>query len=209
MTDQDSVDAGRRDCLHPRARHVHGTRLAYLMDECRCFGCRIANSRTLARKRAGGTVAEHAWATPAGIQRRLEALHTIGWTAVALAHQLGVTPQAIRQLREYPRARSYAYTLAAVTALYDDLWDKPALGEQADRARARAKSNGWMPPLAWDDDTIDDPAAIPSTPSNGARDIAPCGTPAAYRRHRRHGEQADEACLRAERRRNAGRSAAA
>ncbi|WP_406516355.1 hypothetical protein OH809_45370 (plasmid) [Streptomyces sp. NBC_00873] len=33
----------------------------------------------------------------------------------------------------------------------------------AERARRRAQADGWYGPLAWDDDTIDDPAAVPQT----------------------------------------------
>jgi hypothetical protein len=29
-------------------------------------------------------------------------------------------------------------------------------------ASARAARNGYLPPLVWDDDTIDDPAAVPA-----------------------------------------------
>jgi hypothetical protein len=34
----------RRDCTHPRARHVHGTRVAYVKDCCRCTDCTAANT---------------------------------------------------------------------------------------------------------------------------------------------------------------------
>jgi hypothetical protein len=51
--------------------------------------------------------------------------------------------------------------------VYDQLWDKePPRGTRYERSNATAasrwaKSNGWVPPLAWDDDTIDNPDAIP------------------------------------------------
>ena len=34
-------------------------------------------------------------------------------------------------------------------------------GPGAERARSTAKRKGWAPPMAWDDDTIDDPQAKP------------------------------------------------
>ena len=37
------LDRGRRDCLHPEAPHLHGTRVAYVTDRCRCTRCRAAN----------------------------------------------------------------------------------------------------------------------------------------------------------------------
>jgi hypothetical protein len=53
---------------------------------------------------------------------------------------------------------------------------------------------------AWMDDLPDEAPAGP-----GRAASSPCGTSAAYRRHRRRGEQACAACLAAERSRNAGR----
>ena len=35
----------KRDCLHPRARHQHGTSLAYDKDGCRCWPCTHDHSR--------------------------------------------------------------------------------------------------------------------------------------------------------------------
>ena len=46
----------------------------------------------------------------------------------------------------------------AVTRVYDELWDTPGPSE-AGRRRSRAR--GCPPPMAWDDDTIDDPRAVP------------------------------------------------
>ncbi|WP_329123945.1 hypothetical protein [Streptomyces sp. NBC_01353] len=31
------------------------------------------------------------------------------------------------------------------------------------KTRLRAQRSGWAPPLAWDDDTIDDPHGVPQT----------------------------------------------
>ena len=36
----------RRDCTHPRARHMHGTRVAYVKDRRRCTNCTAANTAT-------------------------------------------------------------------------------------------------------------------------------------------------------------------
>lgn len=38
------VDGPRVDCAHKRARHVHGSRQAYVLDWCRCRPCREANN---------------------------------------------------------------------------------------------------------------------------------------------------------------------
>jgi hypothetical protein len=67
-----------RECVHPRARHVHGTRAAYVADRCRCMACRRANRLAAAgRRRAivygcwrpyseAGQVREHVLALRAG-----------------------------------------------------------------------------------------------------------------------------------------------
>jgi hypothetical protein len=40
-----------RECRHPRAAHVHGTRAAYVADRCRCCACREANREAARRRR--------------------------------------------------------------------------------------------------------------------------------------------------------------
>ncbi len=100
-----------------------------------------------------------------GARRRLQALVAIGWTNVRLAHELGVVHQRVQQLLAQDRVS--AGTALDVRALYERLWDRPpvcrTVGEHdgARRARARAAAAGWAPPMAWDDDTIDDPNAGP------------------------------------------------
>lgn len=55
-----------------------------------------------------------------------------------------------------------------VAKLYDQLWDvRPSQADHRDkisvsRATAYACKRAWLPPLAWDDDTIDNPAAQPA-----------------------------------------------
>lgn len=54
-----------------------------------------------------------------------------------------------------------------VRTLYDQIWNvPPPSGTQYERsaskrARTLANRNGWPPPLAWDDDEIDDPTMGP------------------------------------------------
>lgn len=225
-----------RDCQHPRARHQHGTRPAYVFDKCRCRPCtdaaaayernrvkqtvygrwqpyvdadparehvlqlmaagmgwkRIAKtagvtlsivsrliygkaetgSRPQPRIRASNaekilavrwepTSRTHVDAT--GTHRRLQALATLGWSDSKLATRLGMA--GCNYARMMRTDRVYARTAAAVRALYDQLWDVPPPEDDhrdriaASRARNRATRLRWAPPLAWDDDTIDDPSA--------------------------------------------------
>lgn len=93
-----------------------------------------------------------------GTARRLQALVAIGYTQAALAELIGFTPANSTELFRGHPVR--ATTARKVAALYDQLSMTPGSSQ---RARTRADKLGWVPPLAWDDDTIDDPAAQPDT----------------------------------------------
>ncbi|MEI4273910.1 hypothetical protein TEK04_19490 [Klenkia sp. LSe6-5] len=95
-----------------------------------------------------------------GTRRRLQALVAIGYPLSRLAGRLGMEPGNFS--RVIAADVVVASTHRAVAALYDELWDQPQhAGCGATRARRRAEHEGWPPPAAWDDDTIDDPAAGP------------------------------------------------
>lgn len=109
----------------------------------------------------------------AGARRRLQALVAIGWSQSHLAARLSMQPSNFASLltREHVRTG----TAKAVQNLYDQLWNRPPVAADhrarisASRARRYAEARGWPPPLAWDDDIIDDPAAAP-TPGWQRRD---------------------------------------
>jgi len=94
----------------------------------------------------------------AGTVRRLQALAAIGWSLSALARQLGVSVQSVHHTRT--RAKVRADKARAVRDLYQRLQLTP--GGSVRTVRQAAQS-GWLPPLAWDDDTIDLPWATPFT----------------------------------------------
>ena len=153
----------KRDCTHPRARHKHGTRLAYLQDGCGCFPCRAANSRIKAALIAGEDGPSEGSAPLVGAVRRLRALHRIGHSWASIADELGLTRQAVSQVANEKRIGDtiYAHTFEAISGLYDRLWNVHPQGTAALRARRNAERRGWHSPMAWDDDTIDDPDATP------------------------------------------------
>lgn len=93
----------------------------------------------------------------AGTARRIHALQAIGWPLSAMARALGVSTQAVQQMTR--RDKVTAGNAAAVKALYDtrSMTFGPSTVTRNHAARA-----GYAPPLAWDDDTIDDPAAEPA-----------------------------------------------
>jgi hypothetical protein len=96
-----------------------------------------------------------------GTRRRLQALITMGHPMPMLAQRLGWLPSNLWSLA-CEDVGCTERTRQTVAALYDELWSKPApdgLGKT--RAIQAATRAGWHGPLAWDDDTIDDPKARP------------------------------------------------
>lgn len=112
----------------------------------------------LARTRPAGFV-------PAiGARRRIRALYAIGHTADTIAADLGVKPFAIRNIVNHPGRWIARTAHDDIVTAYERLWDVPG---PSGHNRARAARWGWLPPMAWDDDTIDDPAATPDTGDAG------------------------------------------
>lgn len=108
------------------------------------------------------------WVGATGTARRLQALHALGYTwaelAAAIPHARAMMLNIVYGRQEYVTGR----TADRVRRLYDQ-WamrvptsDDRIRKGHITRARSNAAANGWPPPLAWDDDTIDDPAARPA-----------------------------------------------
>ncbi|AYN57836.1 helix-turn-helix DNA binding protein [Arthrobacter phage Eileen] len=100
-----------------------------------------------------------------GPRRRVQALVAIGWSQSRLAKQLGMDQG---NMSAFMAADQCTVRRAlAIRDLYNRAWDQPQEGWDwrsriaANRSRNYAAARGWVPPLAWDDDTIDDPAAQP------------------------------------------------
>lgn len=92
-----------------------------------------------------------------GTTRRLQALVAIGYTQADLAARIGVTAANATELFRGNRSVLLS-TAVKVQRIYEELSMRP--GPSAP-ARQRAKKLRWAPPLAWDDDTIDNPHAKP------------------------------------------------
>lgn len=108
-----------------------------------------------------------------GTRRRLEALAALGWSSTVLAAKLGRPATAVRRTRS---ARLVTVKSARqIRALYDNLWDqRPPMSTPDERGLVTktirlAQRRGWAPPMAWDDDTIDDPTAQPEGLGNRDR----------------------------------------
>jgi hypothetical protein len=125
-----------------------------------------------------------------GTRRRLQALVAAGWPQARLAERLGMQPGNFSGTIKRPQV--IVRTVRLVNALYDELWrtDPRAHGvdnQAYSRARNHAAANGWAPVGAWDDDTIDDPAAFPDWTGQ-------CGTPQGATAHWRQGTPTCDPC---------------
>jgi lambda repressor-like predicted transcriptional regulator len=101
-----------------------------------------------------------------GTRRRIEALFTLGWTQRYLSGRSGVSERSFSRALAKPRVT--ADLARKVASLYDELWKRPPYEPEiaavaAHRMRLHAAAMGYVGPLAWDDDTIDDPSALPQT----------------------------------------------
>jgi len=110
-----------------------------------------------------------------GSQRRLQALVAAGWPQHHLAAALGWTDGNFGALLK--REQVIVRTARAVRDLYDERWNAdPRLygvsRHSYTRALQHAAKNGWAPVGAWDDDTIDDPSAIPDLGEKVQRSVA-------------------------------------
>lgn len=105
-----------------------------------------------------------------GTRRRLQALACLGWSIGRFSTETGIDRQALDQA--LTGGEVTARTARSVAAAYDRLWDQPAPATDhrekisVSRTINRAKAAGWASPLAWDDDTIDDPDARPTRGHN-------------------------------------------
>jgi predicted transcriptional regulator len=109
---QCSADAARRrsiggpirDCQHPGRPHLHGTRTAYVKDQCRCAECRAANStasKTAYRQRILGRWAPFVDAAPT--RAHIQALREAGIGVDQIARLAGISSSHVRELVPHPR----------------------------------------------------------------------------------------------------------
>lgn len=102
--------------------------------------------------------------TPIGVQRRVQALAAIGWSAAEVARRVGVDPDGVKQLRRREVKQVKVDFAERIIATFDELCmtAMPPTGDAvATRQRNEARAKGWPPPLAWDDIDHDDAPATP------------------------------------------------
>jgi hypothetical protein len=127
----------------------------------------------------------HEEMTSLGAGRRLRALHALGWPLEDLAAALGWGLHKVGNILDKQPLPVHDFLL--VCALYDQRWtwrpeDHGVDPTAAEQARHAAQLTECVSPLAWDDDTIDDPKARARTgPASRAHEYGTPDFAAAYR----------------------------
>ena len=93
-----------------------------------------------------------------GTNRRLRALVAFGYTQRELAERIGVLESNFTTLIDGKRDSVLAATAIRVESLFRELQLIPG---PSNRARNHAVRRAWFVPMAWDEDTIDNPDAQP------------------------------------------------
>lgn len=137
----------------------HGTLTAYNAHRCRCETARHLHARDEKQRRYDAAKGFRRSVPAVGTVRRLQALAWMGWPAYVLAPMAGYrSGEALLNLHR--RQWVCSATARRVSDLYDALSMRPGPSETT---RRRARARGWVSPLCWDDEVIDDPAASPTT----------------------------------------------
>lgn len=112
--------------------------------------------------------AQDARVDASGTRRRLQALAVRGWSLREVGRRSGADYNILSLVRSGEKTVIAVKTRRAVAAVYDELAaaeaphgtrpEKTAAG----RNRSAAQRLGWLSHWAWDDDTIDVPAALPA-----------------------------------------------
>ncbi|MFJ2278741.1 hypothetical protein ACIOEZ_31855 [Streptomyces sp. NPDC087866] len=110
-----------------------------------------------------------------GAQRRLQALYALGHWRMTIVEASGLTPQSISELLRGTWVRISVGCDDAVRRAYAQL---SMSVDNCECNLVRARREQWAPPLAWDEETIDDPMALPAL---DAVPPAPAGKDAATR----------------------------
>lgn len=104
-----------------------------------------------------------------GTVRRIHALMALGWRGDDIDEAIGRGGRYTVNLL----TRAHTTVHRATAQLYADAYDRLSmkLGPSV-KTRQRAQAAGWAPPLAWDEDEIDDPDARPRGQTKGRqRDV--------------------------------------
>lgn len=93
-----------------------------------------------------------------GTIRRIQALAVTGWPIGWTANQAERTPSHLHRILNGSVPLAPRCTAERIALIYQA---HEATQGPSQPSRAAAAHRGWVPPIAWDDDTIDDPSATP------------------------------------------------
>ncbi len=118
--------------------------------------CLDTHERIMAVPAPKGFVDSMARIPAVGTHRRIQGLMAIGWTQGHIGAEAGLKQTAISATLHHEVVSSA--TAARIKAVFDRLHMTPGPSPQI---VTKAGNWGYHVPLAWDEDTIDDPAAKP------------------------------------------------
>jgi len=101
--------------------------------------------------------------TPIGLARRLQAITAMGWSMGVVADGTPFSMDAYKRVRRGVTRQFVQHELGlCIVAAYEKYGMTPApVSRSSTRTRKWAEAKGWRTALAWEDETIDDPAARP------------------------------------------------
>lgn len=103
-----------------------------------------------------------------GAVRRVRALYALGHLNYVIAEEAGVSRDTVCSLA----SGAWSTVRVSVDDGVREAYDRLSMQTGSSwKTRRLAESKGWAPPLAWDDDAIDDPNAVPQTDA-----VAPIAT---------------------------------
>jgi hypothetical protein len=133
---------------------------------CRCPDTREAWRLFNKRGREGRRKPEYTEAI--GTVRRLRALAHLGYSAIRIGEDLDLCITHLRRVRGDNLSIIFASTHRKVVEYYNKNSSVPLPPNAGvNKTVQHAIKSGWAPPIAWDDDAIDDPEA---TPQHQAKD---------------------------------------
>lgn len=150
----------------------HGTVAGYNRIPCRERCCKDAMAKYKSLRELDLMAGRPRIVPAIGARRRVQALACLGWSNAEVARRAGMHPEHL------PNLVNNAETITRRTAeriakVYDELSMRfpPARTKQEKQAityaRNIARLKGWFPPLAWDEDNIDDPNYRPARDRRG------------------------------------------
>lgn len=141
------------------ATGISRTNLVELPHRKRVYRSTENSFRALTRRRLIAATPDEGEVPAVGVYRRVRALLRLGWTR----QSIGRTPSEWATLRAVLDGRQHRVKAGFhryIQALYDQR--SMTLGPHKGN-RSRFTREGYPPPLAWDDDSIDDPRVRPLT----------------------------------------------